>query len=206
MSVSTLSKFTVPVAGPNDQTPSSQGLLMPKLKYRFRVVFNQFGIQNDQRLELTKQVMDVTRPSLSFEEIPIDIYNSKLYLAGKHTWEMLTVNIRDDFTNTVSRVIGQQVQRQLDFTEQASAVQGTDYKFQMQIDMLDGGNGAIEENILEQWQLIGCFIQNVNYNDMNYTSNEPATISMTIRYDNAVQTTDGVGGPTTLTRGGTGGQ
>ena len=42
MSVSTLSKFTVPLA--SDQSSASQGLLMPKLQYRFRVVLENFGI------------------------------------------------------------------------------------------------------------------------------------------------------------------
>ena len=36
MSVATLSKFTVPLA--SDQSASSQGLLMPKLQYRFRFI------------------------------------------------------------------------------------------------------------------------------------------------------------------------
>ena len=42
MAVSTLSKFTVPLA--SDQSASSQGLLMPKLQYRFRVVLENFGV------------------------------------------------------------------------------------------------------------------------------------------------------------------
>ena len=42
MSISTLSKFTVPLA--NDQSAQSQGLLMPKLQYRFRVVLENFGV------------------------------------------------------------------------------------------------------------------------------------------------------------------
>ena len=77
MSVSSLSKFTVPLA--SDQSASSQGLLMPKLKYRFRVSFENFGISTP-RSELTKQVIDFQRPSINFEEMPIDIYNSKICL------------------------------------------------------------------------------------------------------------------------------
>ena len=41
MAVSSLSKMTVPLA--SDQSASTQGLLMPKLKYRFRVMFENFG-------------------------------------------------------------------------------------------------------------------------------------------------------------------
>ena len=93
MSVSSLSKFTVPLA--SDQSASAQGLLMPKLKYRFRVSFENFGVSTP-RSELTKQVIDFTRPSLTFEDVPIDIYNSKVYIQGKHTCDPTTVNLRDD--------------------------------------------------------------------------------------------------------------
>ena len=93
MAVSSLTRMTVPLA--SDQSQSTQGLLMPKLKYRFRVVFENFGVSTP-RTELTKQVIDFTRPTVGFDEIEVPIYNSRLYLAGKHTWEMVTCNLRDD--------------------------------------------------------------------------------------------------------------
>ena len=65
MSVATLSKFTVPLA--SDQSASNQGLLMPKLQYRFRLILENFGVSTP-RTEITKQVVDVTRPSLTFDE------------------------------------------------------------------------------------------------------------------------------------------
>ena len=184
MAISSLTRMTVPLA--SDQSASTQGLLMPKLKYRFRVMFENFGVATP-RTELTKQVIDFTRPSVSFEEITIDIYNSKLYLAGKHTWEMVTVNLRDDASGNVTKLVGQQLQKQLDFMEQASAASGIDYKFVTKLEMLDGGNGVAQPVVLETWELYGCYLQNVNYNDLNYASSEVVTISMSIRFDNAVQ-------------------
>ena len=65
MPVASLTNFTVPLN--NQQSAGSQGLLMPKLKYRFRVTFLGLGV-TQPTTELTKQVMDVTRPSVSFEE------------------------------------------------------------------------------------------------------------------------------------------
>ena len=184
MAISSLTRMTVPLA--SDQSSSTQGLLMPKLKYRFRVMFENFGVATP-RTELTKQVIDFTRPSVSFEEITIDIYNSKLYLAGKHSWEMVTVNLRDDASGNVTKLVGQQLQKQLDFMEQASAASGIDYKFVTKLEMLDGGNGVAQPVVLETWELYGCYLQNVNYNDLNYASSEVVTISMSIRFDNAVQ-------------------
>jgi len=189
MAVASLTKMTVPLAS-SDSNPT-QGMLMPKLKYRFRVEFQNFGVSTP-RTELTKQVMDFTRPQVSFEAIDIPIYNSTIKLAGRHTWGDITCTLRDDASGAVSRLVGEQLQKQLDFAEQASAASGIDYKFVTQFEILDGGNGDTVQ-VLETWEIYGCYLSEVNYGDMNYGSSEPVTVSMTIRFDNAVQTsTSGV--------------
>ena len=190
MAVSSLTRMTVPLA--SDQSNPNQGLLMPKLKYRFRVIFENFGVSTP-RTELTKQVMDFTRPSVSFEEMVLDIYNSKIKLAGKHSWDDLTCNLRDDAGGQVSRLVGEQLQKQLDFMEQASAASGIDYKFTTRFEVLDGGNGTFEPVALETWEIYGCYLKAVNYGDMNYATSEAATVAMTIAFDNAVQTPQGQG-------------
>jgi hypothetical protein len=190
MAVSSLTRMTVPLA--SDQSSPTQGLLMPKLQYRFRVIFENFGVSTP-RTELTKQVMDFTRPTVNFPEIEIPIYNSRLYLAGKHEWEAVTCNLRDDASGQVSRLVGEQLQKQLDFMEQASAASGIDYKFTTRCEILDGGNGSSEPTVLETWELYGCFLQNVNYNELNYANNEMVTITMNVRFDNAIQTPIGSG-------------
>jgi hypothetical protein len=200
MSVSSLTKFTVPIDG--DQSAASQGLLMPKLKYRFRASFENFGISSP-RTEMTKQVMNITRPAVTFEESMIEVYNSKVYLAGKHTWDPITVNLRDDVNGAVTKLCGEQIQKQFDFMEQSSASSGIDYKFITRFELLDGGNGANTPNVLETWELYGCFVQNINYNDLDYASQEPVQITMSIRFDNAVQTPlgDGIGSTVARTLG-----
>lgn len=200
MAVSSLTRLTVPLA--SDQSANSQGLLMPKLKYRFRVTFENFGITSP-RTELTKQVMDFTRPNLNFNPITLDVYNSKMYLQGKPEWQTVSVNFRDDASGAVSLLIGEQIQKQFDFAEQASAVSGVDYKFVTRFEALDGGNGASTPVVLETWEMYGCFISSVNYQNFDYASNDPATITMELRYDNALQTPigAGVGKPVARTRG-----
>ena len=200
MSVSSLTKFTVPIDG--DQSASSQGLLMPKLKYRFRASFENFGISTP-RTEMTKQVMNITRPAVTFEEQQIDIYNSKVYLVGKHTWDPVTITMRDDVNGGVTRLCGEQIQKQFDFMEQSSASSGIDYKFITRFELLDGGNGANTPTVLETWELYGCFVQNINYGDLDYASQDPATITLQIRFDNAVQSPlgDGIGAAVTRTLG-----
>lgn len=197
MAVSSLTRMTVPLA--SDQSANAQGLLMPKLKYRFRVTFENFGVTSP-RTELTKQVIDFTRPQVTFDPIEIPIYNSKMYLAGRPTWQEATVNFRDDANGSVSLLIGEQLQKQFDFAEQVSAVAGTDYKFITRFEALDGGNGAVAPVALETWELYGCFISSVNYNNFEYGSNDPATISVTLRFDNALQTPVGTGLGTPVAR------
>jgi len=98
--------MTVPLA--SDQSASTQGVLMPKLKYRFRVLFENFGAANNAApvTELTKQVIDFKRPSVDFAQIDIPIYNSTIKMAGKHTWADVTCNLRDDAGANVQKLVG----------------------------------------------------------------------------------------------------
>ena len=190
MSISTLSRFTVPLA--TNQSAANQSMLMPKLQYRFRVTLENFGVSTPTT-ELTKQVIDITRPTVSFEEIELPVYNSRVYLAGRHAWEAVTLNLREDVGGNVQKLVGEQLQKQFDFYEQSSAASGIDYKFTTRMEILDGGNGINVPNVLETFELYGCFIQNANYNTLAYANNEPVTITLAIRYDNAIQTPQGAG-------------
>jgi hypothetical protein len=190
MAIASLNKFTVPLA--TNQSASTQGLLMPKLKYRFRAVFENFGVSTD-RVELTKQVDSISRPNLNMNPFTIDVYNSKVNLVGKPNWEAVTVTLRDDAGGNVSRLVGEQIQKQFDFAEQSSAASGIDYKFVLKFEMLDGGNGVNQPNVLETWELYGALLNTVNYGDMAYGESAPATIQLSIMYDNAIQSPTGTG-------------
>ena len=121
MAIASLSKFTVPLA--TDQSASAQGMLMPKLKYRFRVMFENFGVSTPTT-ELTKQVQDAARPQVSFENQKIMVYNSTINYAGRPSWTEMTIKLRDDVTGQVSKLVGEQMQKQFDFFEQSSAASG----------------------------------------------------------------------------------
>jgi hypothetical protein len=197
MAVSSLQRMTVPLA--SDQSSSVQGLLMPKLKYRFRVMFENFGLSKPTT-ELTKQVVSVARPNLTFEEITLPIYNSTLKLAGRHSWADVACSVRDDASGSVSKLIGEQLQKQMDFLEMASAASGIDYKFLTKIEILDGGNGAATPVVLETWELYGCYLKGADYGELNYGTNEGVTVNMTIAYDNANQSPNGTGVGTAIGR------
>jgi hypothetical protein len=191
MAIASLSRFSVPLDG-GGQSSSIQGLLMPKLKYRFRVSLENFGT-TAATTELTKQVVSAARPQVQFENQTIHVYNSQIKYAGKPTWQSLQITVRDDVGGNVTKIIGQQLQKQFDFFEQSSAASGIDYKFQTRIEMLDGGNGNYDAGVLETWELSGCYLQTVNYNELAYAESTPMEIQMTLEYDNAIQV-DGSGG------------
>lgn len=171
-----LSKFGVP----GGEMP----VLMPKLGYRFRVKFLGFaGAAVPALGTLTSQVVSVGRPSLTTESTTIDVYNSKIKLAGKSSWQDINLVVRDDISNTVARVLSAQMGRQMDHAGQSSATAGTNYKFGMVIQTLDGGNDNVQ--VIDTWSLAGCWLTTVNFNEMNYGTSEAVTIAIGISYDNA---------------------
>lgn len=193
MSIASLTKFTVPLA--TNQSASTQGMLMPKLRYRFRTTFENFGAAAgvSTTTEMTKQVMTVTRPNVQFANQVIEVYNSKVNYAGKHTWQAITVSLRDDATGNINKLVGQQLQKQFDFMEQSSAAAAIDYKFILKIEMLDGGNGLDQAMILETWECYGCYLTQVNYQNLSYAESTPVQIDLTIQPDNCLQKPDGSG-------------
>ena len=167
-------KFGVPLNG------SALGMLHPKQKYRFRVIWSNFGDNYGLR-EMTGNVVSCSRPKVSYKEVEVHAYNSVAWIQGKHSFETVDIKIRDDITNSVIASVGAQIQKQMNHFEQTSAVAGINYKFNMQIHSLDGTTN--EE--LESWDLDGCFLTNVAYDEGDYSSGDPQIVTLTVRFDNA---------------------
>ena len=180
-----ITNFGVPTPGASNGTT-----LMPKLQYRFRVTFTRLGTESRHDV-VTQNVISVSRPSLTHEEVVVDSYNSKMYLAGKHTWETLTLTLRDDMTSEVIKQLGSQLNMQVDHADQSSAVAGASYKFEMKIETLDGGNGDTPAQPFDVWELKGCYLQGVAYGDLNYATSDMVQVTATIRYDHALHTVNG---------------
>ena len=176
----TKDKFGVPLT---DSAGSAKGILMPKLKYRFRVNFIAPFAGSQETTSMTQNIQSVTRPSVSVDEVEVHSFNSKVYLQGKHTWQTVDVVIRDDITGKVAKIVGNQVQRQVNHYQQTTAAASNDFKFDTNIEVLDGTDNA---SATEQWILEGCFIQNVTYGDHDYSAAESQIITLTLRFDNAL--------------------
>lgn len=162
------------------------GILQPKMKNRWRVTFANLGGGIDSQ-PLSLQATTVTRPVLSFEEVQLDRYNSRAFVAGKHMFEPMTITFEDDVTGQASQVIQDQIQNQQFLTGAegpflAASGEGSIYKFVTYLDMLDGN-----EQVIEKWTVEGCFIQNIDYMDLDYAASEAVMMTLTIRYDHARQ-------------------
>lgn len=163
------------------------GILHPKLKNKWRVTFANIGGGADSQ-PVSMQATNVSRPTLSFEEVPLHRYNSRAWVAGKHNWEPMDLTLEDDISGTASIVVQEQLQAQQYLTGAegpwlATAGEGSQYKFVAYLDLMDGNEGVVE-----RWTVEGCWIQNANYDDLDYSSEgEAVTITLSIRFDHARQ-------------------
>lgn len=179
-------KYGVP-----DDNGNMAAAIMPKLSYRFKVIFiglgsPSLGGSGISQLELTKNVVDVNLPEFSQEATVIDSYVSKYYVQGKHTWGSTSLNLRNDFEGNVSQLIQSQQDQQYNAYHQSHAAASGRNKFQMKILMLDGENREGEApTILEGWHLTGCFFESVNWGQVQYSSSDAVQIACTVRFDNA---------------------
>lgn len=127
----------------------------------------------------------VGKPRLEHEIINVHSYNSVAYFAGKHSWGTISLTLKDDVTNSVTNLVGHQIQKQLNHLEQTGYMAGSNYKFTMLIETLDGGNDVV----LETWFAEGCFVSEMEEEQMDYKAGgEYQKITLTIRADNITLT------------------
>lgn len=175
--MATIQNFGIP-----DASGNRTRLLQPKVSYKFRVTVLGFG-PIVTPLDLSAQVQSCSRPTLTTEAVAVHSYNSIGYFGGKPSWNSVELTVRDDVTNAVTRLVGHQQQKQMNHFAQTSPLAGSNYKFDMMIETLDGGNDAA----IETWNLENCFLESVAYGEFNYANSEVMQIQMSIRYDNATQ-------------------
>ena len=179
------------------------GILQPKLKNLWRVTFANLGGGADSQ-PLSLQAINVTRPSLTFDEVQLDRYNSRAWIAGKHSWEPMTLTIEDDVTGSASKVIQEQLQSQQWLTGAegpflGKGTEGSLYKFITNLEMMDG-----KEQVIEKWTIEGCWFTTVNYGDLDYADAAAVQLALTIRFDHARQDIGGYSAGEGVALGGAG--
>jgi len=143
----------------------------PKMKNRFILVVD--GIAS-------YLIKTANRPTIQFEKVTLDHINVKRQLKGKGEWQDVNITLYDPIVPSGA----QQVMEWVRLSHES--LTGRDgyadfYKKDLQIHML----GPVGDKI-EQWTLKGAFIQSANFGDLDWSSNDPASIELTLSYDYAI--------------------
>jgi len=143
----------------------------PKLQHRFVLTIDgidSFIVQSTQR------------PSIESTRKEIDYINTKRYVAGKYTWSTLDIVFNDPIVPSGAQRIIEWFRQHYEF---GTGVAGyaTNYKKPITLRLL-GPDGTF----VEEWKLVGAFIQSTNFGELNYSSDDLVNITATISYDYAV--------------------
>ena len=143
----------------------------PKMKNRFIMEIN--GI--DSYL-----IKTANRPTIQFEPVTLDNINVKRKLKGKGEWQDVEITLYDPIVPSGAQQVMEWVRTSHE------SLTGRDgyadfYKKDVNFFML----GPVGDKI-EQWTLKGAFITNASFNDLDWASNDPAEITLTLSYDYAI--------------------
>ena len=180
------------------------GIAQPRLKHKWAITFQNIAGDGEP---LRLNAINASRPKLQFEEVVLDRYNSKAYIAAKHVFETVDIQFEDDLNGGVTSALQEQLELQQNIIglnsspRLASAASGQQYKFAVRMDLLDGNT-----QVVETWVLEGAWISNIDYTDLDYTTSETVKVTTTLRFDHARQNVnpDSVSGKATGGAGNTG--
>ena len=143
----------------------------PKLQNRFLMYID--GIPS-------YLIKKVARPSVTFGEVVLDHINVKRKIKGKANWDNLSFELYDPVTPSGAQAVMEWVRLSHE------SVTGRDgysdfYKKDLKIKTL----GPVGD-IVEEWILKGAYCQQANFGDMDWTSDTPVSINITVVMDYAI--------------------
>lgn len=118
-----------------------------------------------------------SRPQMTFEETVIDFINTKRYLSGKMAPAPLNITLQDPIHPSASQKVMQWVRRNYEVRTGRMGYSSF-YKQDFTLKMLDP-QGAV----CERWDFKGAWVQDCNFNDLDYASSDISDIAVVIRYD-----------------------
>ena len=117
------------------------------------------------------------KPTISNGEITLDHINVQRYVKGKSVWSNLTVTLYDAIVPSGAQAVMEWIRLH---HESATGRDGYSsfYKKDVALRQLSPLGEVIEE-----WQLKGTFITESNFGDLDWSTEDAVTISLTLRYD-----------------------
>lgn len=184
---------------------NGSSVLDPRLEYmrknRWVLEIQIPGGDGDTNRSLRLNCSTAARPSISFEETEVHRINGRVYLAGKPTYDPMTVTFYDsiqiggDNIPTPSEVM-ENWRIRVYSPEKGDAMGAvTGYKGVAQLKMLAPFTPApsnrnvetpqYEGKVFQNWNIFGIFPQSINYQDLDYSSSDVQMVEVTFRYDRA---------------------
>jgi len=125
-------------------------------------------------------IKKASRPSVKFNTITMDHVNTQRKIQGKATWDDISLTLYDPIVPSGAQAVMEWVRLHKE------SVTGRDgysdfYKKDVTFNVL----GPVGDKV-EEWTLKGAMIQSANFGDMNFETNEPNEIILTLRYDYAI--------------------
>lgn len=143
----------------------------PKRKFRWIIAIN--GID-------AFTAKTASRPQLTFDETVIDYINQKRYLSGKGTWAPLNLALYDPIVPSAAQKVMEWVR--LDWENITGRMGYAQfYKKTINLKLLDPVGAVVED-----WELAGAWVQEANFNDLDYATSDPVEISLVLRFDQAI--------------------
>ena len=121
-----------------------------------------------------------SRPQITQNDVEIPFINTSTWVVGRYTWETIQVVLRDPIGPSASQAVMEWVRLH---SESVTGRQGyaAGYKRDVEIEMLDP-TGVV----VSKWILKNTMCTTANFGDLNYSQDDLATVTITLRFDYAV--------------------
>ena len=121
-----------------------------------------------------------SRPSIKQAEKEIPFLNTSTWVVGRYTWDSIQVKLRDPIGPSASQAVMEWVRLH---SESATGRQGyaAGYKRDVELEMLDP-TGVV----VSKWILKNVMIVDAQFGDLDYSQDDIAEITMTLRFDYAI--------------------
>lgn len=143
----------------------------PKLGNRFIMEIN--GIES-------YIIKTASRPTFTSEVVELDHINVKRKIKGKSTWDDVNITLYDPIVPSGAQQVMEWIR-----TSHESLTGRDGYAAFYKKDITFYLLGPVGDKI-EQWTLKGAFITSANFGELDWASNDPVSIELTLAYDYAV--------------------
>jgi hypothetical protein len=125
-------------------------------------------------------IKTASRPTFTSEIVELDHINVKRKIKGKSTWDDITITLYDPIVPSGAQQVMEWIR------SSHESLTGRDgyaafYKKDINFFLL----GPVGDKV-EQWTLKGAFITSANFGELDWASNDPLSIELTLTYDYAI--------------------